>query len=162
MNNNEDIAVRVVLRACVTDAKAKLKEIAEFEIDPDTMIDSYRDSINEAGPVQIWGLTYDMDQVLEAVDPTAFRCGLNGYVDSLDVTDDPNYKYLLEELDDIRADLDTHLDKASDLIDEILESAPDACTAEWDDWNKETAPILAELRDAEREGIEALTEIDNL
>ena len=76
MNNNNDIAIRASLRACVTDAKAKLKEIAEFEIDPDTMIDNYREIINEEGPVQIWGLTYDRDQILEAVDPTAFRCAL--------------------------------------------------------------------------------------
>ena len=162
MNNNNDIAIQASLRACVTDAKAKLKEIAEFEIDPDTMIDSYREMINEEGPVQIWGLTYYRDQVLEAVDPTAFRCGLNDYVDSLDVTDDPNYQELLEELDLIRADLDGELDRVGERIDEILESAPDACTTGWDEWNKETAPILADLRDAEREGIDALIEIDNL
>ena len=38
------------------------------------------------GPVELCGMTYSASHVLREVDPTAYRCGFNDYVDSL--TDD--------------------------------------------------------------------------
>lgn len=35
-------------------------------------------------PVKVCGFTYEVDQVLKAVDPTAYRCGLLDYIDSLE------------------------------------------------------------------------------
>jgi hypothetical protein len=35
------------------------------------------------GPVTLCGITYSASQVLREVDPTAYRCGFNDYVDSL-------------------------------------------------------------------------------
>ncbi len=35
------------------------------------------------GPVTLCGMTYSASQVLREVDPTAYRCGFNDYVDSL-------------------------------------------------------------------------------
>ena len=38
------------------------------------------------GPVELCGMTYSASHVLREVDPVAYRCGFNDYVDSL--TDD--------------------------------------------------------------------------
>jgi hypothetical protein len=35
------------------------------------------------GPVNLCGMTYSASHVLREVDPTAYRCGFNDYVDSL-------------------------------------------------------------------------------
>ena len=35
------------------------------------------------GPVIVCGMTYSASQVLREVDPVAYRCGFNDYVDSL-------------------------------------------------------------------------------
>ena len=35
------------------------------------------------GPVELCGMTYSASQVLRVVDPVAYRCGFNDYVDSL-------------------------------------------------------------------------------
>ena len=35
------------------------------------------------GPVELCGMTYSASQVLREVDPVAYRCGFNDYVDSL-------------------------------------------------------------------------------
>jgi hypothetical protein len=35
------------------------------------------------GPVTVCGMTYSASHVLREVDPTAYRCGFNDYVDSL-------------------------------------------------------------------------------
>ena len=34
------------------------------------------------GPVELCGMTYSASQVLREVDPVAYRCGFNDYVDS--------------------------------------------------------------------------------
>ena len=38
------------------------------------------------GPVELCGMTYSASYVLQEIDPVAYRCGFNDYVDSL--TDD--------------------------------------------------------------------------
>ena len=35
------------------------------------------------GPVELCGMTYSASHVLREVDPVAYRCGFNDYVDSL-------------------------------------------------------------------------------
>ena len=53
------------------------------------------------GPVELCGMTYSASHVLREVDPTAFRCGFNDYVDSL--TDDDIF---VEGLTDSEMDSD--------------------------------------------------------
>lgn len=162
MNDRKTLEIMASLRAYTADAKAKLKEISDFEIDPDSVIGQYRDMLNDSGPVLIYGLTYDADQVLEAVDPTAFRCGLNDFVDTLDVTDDPNYAEQLEELDRIKDDLEAQIDEIGELIDEIEKEGPNPNGEEWEAWSKITGLTLDDPKAVEREAIEVLTEIENL
>ncbi len=50
----------------------------------------YREMLDDNYPVKIGNLEYNASNVLEEVDPTAYRCGLGDFIDSL--TDD----YLIE------------------------------------------------------------------
>lgn len=50
-------------------------------------LEMYEEMLDDCeGPVELCGMTYSASHVLREVDPTAYRCGFNDYVDSL--TDD--------------------------------------------------------------------------
>lgn len=88
--------------------KAKQNEIDSFEIDPDDYINEYEDMINETNeqnPIRIGNCEYDPAYVLKQVDETAYRCGLNDYVDGIDKSDVPDYQRLEEELEELKNDL---------------------------------------------------------
>ncbi len=97
---------------------AKEKEIDNFELDNDDYEEQYRDMLEEiSGPVMIGSLKYSAARVLEEVDPTAYRCGLNDYVDGCDKETDPKYVELTEELEtltDELADLESELEDIDD------------------------------------------------
>lgn len=83
-------------------------ELQNFEINPYKHEDSYAECIDEQGPVIVAGMKFTASRILREVDPVAYRCGLNDYVDSLNVTADEEYQALereLEELEDELADL---------------------------------------------------------
>jgi hypothetical protein len=65
----------------------KREQIETFEIDPDDYEDSYREMLDEY-PVQICSLEYSASYVLEQIDPTAYRCGLNDYADGIPKDDE--------------------------------------------------------------------------
>lgn len=93
----------------------KQAEIDGFELDPDDFIDQYEEMLNEEGPVKVAGLTFEASQIIKELDPTAYRCGLNDFVDSLDKEDTEEYQKLeeeLEELEDELADLEEELEQA--------------------------------------------------
>lgn len=46
--------------------------------------DMYREALDEQGNIRIGSLTYAPSQVLEAVDPIAYRVGLSDYASFLD------------------------------------------------------------------------------
>ena len=49
----------------------------------------YKDFIDETTePVKIWGMEYSPSQVLQDVDPIAFRVGFNDWLDTLDNCED--------------------------------------------------------------------------
>lgn len=49
----------------------------------DELIAGFNDALDSQGDIKIGGLTYTPSQVLEAVDPIAYRVGLSDYADSL-------------------------------------------------------------------------------
>lgn len=53
------------------------------ELDHDDMAERFRDYLDSDGPVDVVGLSLYPSQILEGVDPVAFRCGVNDYVDTL-------------------------------------------------------------------------------
>lgn len=102
------------LDALQAQAAEKRKEIAHFEIDLDDKEDEYRDMLDET--IEPFMGQYNAAQVLEEVDPTAYRCGLIDYVDGLDKESEPAYKELEEELEAIE-------DEISDIEDQLEELA---------------------------------------
>lgn len=104
--------------------EAKQREIDNFEIDVDEHEEDFCNSLDEQGDVIIGSLHYSPSYVLREVDPTAYRCGLVDFVDSLDVSDDPGYKELeeeLESLEDELTDLESELEELEEEEDDEKE-----------------------------------------
>lgn len=92
---------------------AKEAQQRQIEIDVDDYIDEYDSLLDESGPVTVCGLEYYPSLILGEVDPIAYRCGLNDFVDSTYSAEDTDeYKALAEEIDFLN-------DQISDLQDEI-------------------------------------------
>lgn len=84
-------------------------ELENFEIDQDKHEETYKDLIDELdGVITVASIKFCASRILEELDPVAFRCGLNDYVDSLEITEDEDYRALESELSDLE-------DKLSDL-----------------------------------------------
>ena len=96
--------------------EAKQKEVDNFEIDPDDYAEEYDDILNEEGDVKVAGLTFSPAQIVKELDSTAYRCGLNDYVDSIDKTELTEYMDLEEELEALENEL-------TDLENELEEKA---------------------------------------
>jgi hypothetical protein len=112
---------KIELEKAIEDKKEKIaakeKEIDDFEIDVDEHEEEYCEALDEQGDVIIGGSHYSPSQVLREVDPTAYRCGLNDYVDSCEKDNDPKYQELTEELEtltDELADLESELGDIDD------------------------------------------------
>ena len=101
----------------------KEKQQSQIELDPDDYVTQFDESLDESIPeIEIGSLTYSPSHVLKKVDPTAYRCGLNDFVDSLDVEDSEQYKELQEQIDSLEdniSDLESELD---DLFSELEEA----------------------------------------
>jgi hypothetical protein len=86
--------------------EAKRKALDNFELDPDDFTDQYDEMLREVdGDIKIGGCTYDAPTVLKEIDPTAYCCGLNDYVDSIDITDTEGYKAIEEEIEELENEL---------------------------------------------------------
>jgi peptidoglycan hydrolase CwlO-like protein len=98
--------------------KSKQAEIDNFEIDPDEFEEQYCEMLDEEGPVKVVGLTFDASAIIREMDPTAYRCGLNDYVDGIDKADVKAYQELEEELEELESEL-------SDLEEELENAEQD-------------------------------------
>ncbi len=85
--------------------KAKQNKIDSFEIDPDDFIEQYEESLNSEGEVKVAGLTFYPADIIKELDPTAYRCGLNDYVDGIDKAEVKEYQQLEEELEELENEL---------------------------------------------------------
>ena len=62
---------------------------------------NYAEMLNESGPVEIGGLSYDHAVAFEAVDPIAYRCGLVDYQSALEWDDwTENHEWIEDEDED--------------------------------------------------------------
>lgn len=97
-------------QAIILEIKAKQKEIDTWEPCVDDYEDQYCDSIDEMGDVVIGSLTYQASRVLKEIDPIAYSCGLNDFVDSLELNPD-DLEEELEELEDQLIELDDEIER---------------------------------------------------
>ena len=78
-----------------------------YEIDPDTQIEAYESMLDDCNPeVNVCGYRYSPSHALKELDETAYRCGLNDYVDSLDIEDDEGWKDLNEVVEGIESQIE--------------------------------------------------------
>ena len=77
-------------------------------------LEMYDDLLDCDGPVRIGNLTYSASHVLREVDPVAYRCGFNDYVDFL--TEDEVYVEGLTE-DEMETEDDGQPDEAQEWYD---------------------------------------------
>jgi peptidoglycan hydrolase CwlO-like protein len=101
-----------------------------FELDPDDYEDEYIKLLNDEYPdVDICGYSWNPVYILRERDPTAFRCGLLDYVDTLDVTESEEYKEMEDDVDDLNYEIDTigeDILKLEDEIDELEDELEEA------------------------------------
>ena len=108
-----------VLRFQVFDLEEQQSKI---ELDPDNYEDQFDDSLDDSIPeIEIGCLTYSPSHVLKNIDPTAYRCGLNDFVDSLDVEDSDEYRALQEEIDQLQSDIEDLESEIEDLENQIAD-----------------------------------------
>ena len=102
--------------------KDKESQQNSIELDPDNYEDQFDESLDDSIPeIEIGCLTYTPSHVLKNVDPTAYRCGLNDFVDSLDVEDSDEYKALQEEIDQLKSDIEDLESEIEDLENQIAD-----------------------------------------
>ena len=100
----------------------KEKQQSQIELDPDDYEDQFDESLDDSIPeIEIGCLTYSPSHVLKNVDPVAYRCGLNDFVDSLDIEDSDEYKELQSEIDDIQDEIDQLQSDIEDLENQIAD-----------------------------------------
>jgi hypothetical protein len=114
MNKNE---LTAEIEAKQAEIKAKTAEIDNFELDGDEYENSYQEALDSDGLVIIAGMKFDPSYALRELDPTAYYCGLNDYVDGLEKEDDPKYRELIEELETLTDELDALEAELEDLDD---------------------------------------------
>ena len=100
----------------------KEKQQSNIELDPDDYEDQFDESLDESIPeIEVGCLTYSPSRVLKNVDPVAYRCGLNDFIDSLDVEDSDEYKALQEEIDQLQSDIEDLENEIEDLENQIAD-----------------------------------------
>lgn len=98
--------------------EVKKQEMDAYEIDPDSLEESYKDCLNE---MEEMPNGWDYSDVLERMDPIMYRCGLNDYADSFDKEEFEDYKELQEEFEELDNINDQLNDEIFDLEQEIEE-----------------------------------------
>lgn len=92
------------------------QEQQALEVDPDDYTDQFNEMLDELGDIDVAGYKYSVSHILENIDPIAYRCSLNDYVDSTySIEDLDDYKDLEEKIEEIE-------DQISDLEDQITEA----------------------------------------
>ena len=103
----------------------KEKQQEQIELDPDDYEDQFDESLDESIPeIEIGYLTYSPSHVLKNVDPTAYRCSLIDFVDSLDVEDSEQYielQYEIDSLEDAIDDLESEIEDLENQIADLTE-----------------------------------------
>jgi hypothetical protein len=89
----------------------KQKEIDCWEPDQDDYVSSYEEALDEQGDIVIGSLRYSPSYVLKEVDPIAYDCGLNDYIDSLEIEPEE----LQEELEGLEEELENLKDELSEI-----------------------------------------------
>ncbi|AUR84776.1 coil containing protein [Vibrio phage 1.063.O._10N.261.45.C7] len=111
-----------VLEAQLIEAQQNLESAESIrdaiEIDVDEFEEEYKNSLDECNG-EFMG--YSASRILEELDPTAFRCGLNDYCDSKDVEDTQEWVEANEKVESVESEIEDLESSIEDLEEEIAE-----------------------------------------
>jgi len=124
-----------VLENQLEDKKSELGDIEEtlqdaiderdrFELDESEYEDAYIEMLDEQGDIYIGNISFSPSDILSKLDPIAYRLGLSDFVDSMDVTESPEYiefEEKVEALEEEKEALETAIEKMQDEIEELKE-----------------------------------------
>ena len=100
----------------------KEKQQNSIELDPDDFADQFDDMLDGSGTVEAGGYSFYPSRILKELDPTAYRCGLNDYVDAVfDASETDDYKALQEEIDQLQSDIEDLESEIEDLENQIAD-----------------------------------------
>lgn len=126
------------IAAAVEAVGDKRIELGDFDKSEYVSEDQYNDMLDDCyGEVEVAGMLFSSRRILEELDNTAYRCGYNDYVDSIDLDMIPEYRELEEELEE----LEVELEELEELRDNRVQALADLAT---DDSDK--AGIVDEIR----------------
>lgn len=95
------------------------EKMDNVEIDPENYTDQFDETLND---VHGEFMGYCASQILKEVDPIAYRCGLNDYVDSnVYKSDIEEYQDLEEDLEEVENQIDDLEDQRCELEDAITD-----------------------------------------
>jgi chromosome segregation ATPase len=104
MNNKKELEKRIEeIESHIEDIKS---EINSFELDVDDYEDQYIDSLNYDGTISVAGIEFDPSHILKELDPVAYNCGLNDFVNECADEDDEKYQELVDELESLEDELE--------------------------------------------------------
>ena len=107
------------LQALITN---KEKQQEQIELDPDDYENQFDELLDESGTVEAGGFYFYPSRILKELDPTAYRCGLNDYADSVfDVTENDDYKALQDEIAQLESDIEDLENEIEDLENQIAD-----------------------------------------
>lgn len=119
MANIETLNAQLIIAR--NNLKAKQAEMEAYEITRSEY--EYKQYLNDVyGTVEVCGHTFESGDLLEDADPTAFRCGLNDWIDSLDKEDEDDYKELMEEEEELENEISELEEKIEELESEDEEN----------------------------------------
>ena len=138
---------------------AKLKEQILRNLTPLDTEELYANMLDECyGEVKIAGMSFQTSRALKELDPTAFRCGMVDYIDSLSLVEIDGDYFEFEACDAERDELISELEsEISDLETEIsdLESEIEDLSEEESQTAEDAKEILTQI-DSRRESIEGI------
>ena len=105
----------------------KESEIENFDKDASEVEEMYQERLDEE-PTIIAGMEYSTSRVLEEVDPTAYRCGLVDFADTIELENFDGYTELvkeLEELEDEKDELESDVERVENEKEELESSLED-------------------------------------
>ena len=129
MNTQHDTIKQqiVELKSKLLDAEKELSDI-QYDIDNFDASDyvtenDYDEMLDDChGDIDICGYSYSASRALQEVDPTAYRCGYNDYVDSIDLDAIVEYCELTEQKDELESEIDDIQNEIDDLNNELSDS----------------------------------------
>lgn len=115
---NEINELLVIIADIEADLENKQEELDNFDPSEYIDCDQYNDFLDGVyGDIEICGIGYAASIALKRVDPIAYRCGFNDYVDSIDLESIEEYINIQEEITNTEIELETRKEELQERLE---------------------------------------------